>query len=281
MGAATEWYGRRYIDLHGMPSWADLASPDPAASKAFYRGLFGWDSYTLNAGGFGDYEVFTDEAPGSGVAGLQSLADDTQPPSWTCYFRVEDVDACVRTVLAAGGLPHVDPIDVAHIARIAVFADDQGAEFAVWQPGPSGETTLMGDRSAARWVELACRDVGGAERFYGAVFGWSAESLDDPRFSYTRWRAGGELVAGAIPMDGQWPADYPNHWTPYFETPDCDAATAEATERGARLRLPPTEIAEGRISVLTDPTGARFGVIAPDPPRSPRGADADRPPGAK
>ncbi|MFA1541837.1 VOC family protein [Actinomadura monticuli] len=266
MGEATGWYRRAYVDLHGMPSWADLASPDPRASKEFYSGLFGWGSYTLNADALGDYEVFTDGERESGVAGLQVLTDDTQPPSWTCYFRVDDVDASVGTVLAAGGHLRVDPVDVAHIARIALFADDQGAEFAVWQPGASGDTTVIGDRSAARWVELACRDVDRAERFYGAVFGWSAEKLDDPRFTYTRWSAGRVLVAGVVPMGGQWPAGHPSHWTPYFEAPDCAAATAEATAMGARVRLPPTTIAEGTISLMTDPVGVRFGVIAPKPP---------------
>ena len=28
---------------HGVPSWIDLATPDPAASKAFYAELFGWE----------------------------------------------------------------------------------------------------------------------------------------------------------------------------------------------------------------------------------------------
>ncbi|TDC97984.1 VOC family protein [Actinomadura sp. 7K507] len=275
MRAATGWYRRRYVDMQGMPSWADLASPDLESSKAFYRGLFGWDSYTLSGDTFGDYEVFIDGAPGLGVAGVQGLADDTQPPSWTCYFRVDDVDASVRTVLAEGGQARVDPTDIAHIARIALFADPEGAEFGVWQPGPSGETALIGDRSAARWVELRCRDAAEAERFYGAVFGWSAESLDDPRFSYTRWRAGGQLVAGMAPMDDQWPADHPSHWTPYFETADCDAATARAAGMGARIRFPPTRIDAGRISLMTDPTGARFGVIAPHPREDSHGGAGD------
>ena len=29
---------------HGVPSWVDLGSPDPAAAAAFYGGLFGWDA---------------------------------------------------------------------------------------------------------------------------------------------------------------------------------------------------------------------------------------------
>ena len=27
---------------HGVPSWIDLATPDPTGAKAFYGALFGW-----------------------------------------------------------------------------------------------------------------------------------------------------------------------------------------------------------------------------------------------
>ncbi|MER6810271.1 hypothetical protein ABT299_13430 [Spirillospora sp. NPDC000708] len=89
-------------ERHGTQSWVDLGSPAPQPSKAFYRELFGWEAYTLTFSGFGDYEIFTEGASGPGVAGVQALADDSQSPSWTCIFRVDDVDAHVRTVEAAG-----------------------------------------------------------------------------------------------------------------------------------------------------------------------------------
>lgn len=28
---------------HGVPSWVDLATPDPTAAGQFYAGLFGWE----------------------------------------------------------------------------------------------------------------------------------------------------------------------------------------------------------------------------------------------
>ncbi|MFB4296252.1 VOC family protein [Actinomadura sp. NTSP31] len=249
-------------DVHGTQSWVDLASPDSEVSKAFYCGLFGWDSYTLAFSGFSDYEILTEGASGPGIAGVQALADDTESPSWTCVFRVDDVDACVGTVEAAGGRCRVDPTDVAQMARIAQFADPQGAEFGVWQPGPSGETTVIGDRSAACFVELACRDLAEAGRFYGRVFGWSVMDADDGHPAWTRWKVGDQLVAGGVAMDDSRPADRPSQWTPYFDVPDCDAATGRAVELGARVRVPPADIDLGRFSIMTDPTGVRFALIA-------------------
>ncbi|HEU5025067.1 MAG TPA: VOC family protein [Spirillospora sp.] len=266
-------------DVHGTQSWVDLGSPDVRASKAFYRGLFGWGSYTLTLDEFGDYEILTEPASDQGIAGVQALVDDTQSPSWTCTFRVHDVDACVRTVEAAGGRLRVDPMPVAHLARVAHFADPQGAEFGVWQPITAGGRSPIGERSAARFVELACRDVAGAERFYREVFGWSTVEAGAGGFG-TRWTVDGELVAtgiatGAVDAptgeDGDGSAAPPPQWTPYFEVADCDAATGRAVELGAEIRSAPADTDMGRFATLTDPTGVRFAVIAaggPEPHRS-------------
>ncbi|MGI5330146.1 VOC family protein [Actinomadura nitritigenes] len=246
-------------DVHGMQSWIDLGSPDLQASKEFYRGLFGWGSYTLTFDEFGDYEIFTEPSSDEGIAGVTALADDTQSPSWTCTFRVDDVDACVRTVEAAGGQLRVDPTHVADLARIAQFADPQGAEFGVWQPVLAGGKSPIGERSAARFVELACRDGSEAQRFYWQVFGWSVTEADG-RFA-TRWTIGERLVATAVAADGDGPAGSPPQWSPYFEVADCDAATARAVELGASVRSEPADTDLGRFSVLADPTGVRFAVI--------------------
>ncbi|KAB2383442.1 VOC family protein [Actinomadura montaniterrae] len=261
-------------DVHGTQSWVDLGSPDVRASQAFYRGLFGWGSYTLTLDEFGDYEIFTEPASDQGVAGVQALVDDTGSPSWTCTFRVDDVDACVRTVEAAGGLVQVYPTPVAHLARIALFADPHGAEFGVWQPIVAGGRPPIGERSAARFVELACPDVSEAERFYGEVFGWSTVRAGTGRFA-TRWTVGGELVAtgivdGPTGEDGAGPAASPSQWSPYFEVADCDAATGRAVELGAGIRSAPADTELGRFSMLTDPTGVRFAVIAAGGPESRR-----------
>lgn len=256
-------------DVHGTQSWIDLGSPDLRASKAFYCGLFGWGSYTLTFDEFGDYEVFTEPSSDEGIAGVTALVDDTQSPSWTCTFRVDDVDACVRTVEAAGGQPRVDPTDVAGLARIAQFADPQGAEFGVWQPVRSGEKSKIGERSAARFVELACRDASEARSFYRQVFGWSMTEADG-RFA-TRWTIGDRLVATAVAADGGGPAGSLPQWSPYFEVADCDAAAARAVELGARMWSAPADTDLGRFAVLLDPTGVRFAVITAgvsEPPRA-------------
>ena len=57
----------------GVPSWADLTSPDVEASKRFYSGLFGWDAQDAGpAEETGGYAMFT--LRGRNVAGLSASA---------------------------------------------------------------------------------------------------------------------------------------------------------------------------------------------------------------
>ncbi|MEV5829581.1 VOC family protein [Spirillospora sp. NPDC052242] len=251
----------------GAPCWIDLASPDPGTSRRFYGDLFGWTSYTLTIDTLDDYEIFTlGGAEGPSVGGMQTLADPAQPPSWTCYFTVTDVDAVARAVVAAGGQELVAPVEIAHLGRMAMFADFQGSDFAVWQP--HGDelrgAQVVGEPSTMCWVELAARDVEKARRFYGEVFGWRAVERRYYRdYVYTNWKVGDWSVAGLVYMDATWPDEWPGDWIPYFQVADCDAATERAVDLGATVTVPPDDVDPGRFAVIMDPTGARLALISP------------------
>ncbi|MFV2171499.1 VOC family protein [Actinomadura sp. LOL_016] len=249
----------------GTPCWLDLASPDLPTSKRFYSELFGWSSYTLAIDRLDDYEMFTlGGVDGPTVAGMQRLADEAQPPSWTVYFRVDSVEDAARRVVAAGGQELVEPVPIAHLGRIGMYADLQGSDFAVWEPGEREGAQVVGEPSAMCWVELASRDVEKSRRFYGEVFGWGAVERHYYRdFVYTNWKVDGWSVAGMVYMDRTWPDEWPGDWIPYFQVADCDAATDRSSELGASVIITPSDIDPGRFALVMDPTGARLGLLAP------------------
>lgn len=251
----------------GRPGWIDLASPDPDAARTFYCQLFGWQVYTLVVPGYGDYDVFTlGDLDGPEIGGMQKLADDTQRPSWTCYFRVQDLSAVTAVVKAERGKELIPPADYAGIGAVALCMDPQGADFGITLPSDVLRFGAMNEPSTLCWVELACRDIEGARRFYGSVFGWHFEELDYFGAPYINFRAGETPIGGIVGMDGRWPPHYPPHWIPYIWVEDCDAVAVKAAELGARIRIPPTDINPGRYSMMTDPTGARLAVITPNLP---------------
>ncbi|WP_285917990.1 VOC family protein [Actinomadura opuntiae] len=249
----------------GRPSWAELASPDVKASGAFYCRLFGWYVYTLTVPELGDYDVFTlGDVQGPEVAGMQSLADDAQPPSWTCYFRTDDIDATLDTIKAAGGAELVPPTDVSDLGRMALCTDPEGADFALWTAGNLKGAGVVDEPNTMCWVELACHDTEEARRFYGKVFGW--QTVEREYYTpYTNFKVGDWSVGGMVSIDQLRRYDYEAepHWIPYFWVGDCDATAALTAELGGRVLLPPTDIGPGRYAVLADPAGARLAVITP------------------
>ncbi|MWA06056.1 hypothetical protein F8568_038050 [Actinomadura sp. LD22] len=246
----------------GMPTWAELSTPDLEASKRFYSALFGWSYLTVAAESLGDYEMCTlGGTQGPQIASMQAMADDTLPPSWTCFFRTADVAATVSAVRSAGGRALTDPVQVAQMGRLAMFADPEGASFAVWQPYEYKGAEATGEPATMCWVELACRDIEQARSFYRAVFNWRAVDHRHNVPAYTVFKLVDEAVAGMIRIEDSWPAHQTPHWIPYFAVADCDASAALAADFGARIHVSPSDIPPGRIAAMTDPVGARLVII--------------------
>ena len=88
---------------------------------------------------------------------------------------------------------------------MAMFADDQEALFAAWQPRAFPGCGLVNEPGCFCWSELACPDTEAAARFYGRVFGWGTETSQMGPMTYAEWRLGGRAVGGLAGMDENWP----------------------------------------------------------------------------
>ena len=242
----------------GTPSWVDLASPDVAASPAFYGDLFGWSAPELppEAGG---YRMFLKD--GAPVAGCGPIMMEGQPPAWTTYVSVTDADATVARVAGAGGTVFVPPMDVLDAGRMSVFADSTGAACALWQPKDHPGAGLVNEPGTLVWNELSTRDPAAAIAFYGHVFGWEGATADMGGADYTEWKLDGTTIGGMMERPAEMPPEVPDYWLTYFGTDDCDATVASAVSGGATVIVPATDIPPGRFAILVDPNGATFAVI--------------------
>ena len=252
---------------HGVPSWVDVGSPDPAAGAAFYSALFGWDVQEgpPEAGGYAIAYL-----RGKAVAGMGPLPDPYVPPAWLTYVNVDSADEIAEKVAANAGHVFLAPMDVLDVGRMAVFADPVGAVFGVWQPRTHIGAELVNEPSTFCWSELLTSDVEASKAFYGAVFGWGslthahAEDMPDA-LAYTEWQHGGVSIGGLMLKPPFLAAEVPSHWVVYFAVVDTDQTAARAKELGGSVMVPPTDIEPGRFAVIADPGGASFAVIAPEP----------------
>jgi predicted enzyme related to lactoylglutathione lyase len=127
------------------------------------------------------------------------------------------------------------------------------------------------------WVDLGTPDIAASKAFYGALFGWTGHTAEQPEAGgYTLFHnADGKEVAGAAPLQnpGQPPA-----WTTYIAVVDADATTKAATDAGGKVLMPPMDVMDqGRMAILEDPTGA---VVAVWQAGAHKGADVFNVPGA-
>lgn len=252
----------------GTPSWIDIGVPDVEDAVAFYGGLFGWtfDEPDEATGGYRQARL-----DGAAVAGFGPQMNPG-PAFWATYVAVESADETAEKVTAAGGTVVLAPMDVLEFGRMAVFADDAGTFFSVWQAGTHPGAQRVNEPGSLAWNELTTRQPEQAKAFYGAVFGWKAKDNPMGDVTYVEWQLGERTIGGMMPMVGDvWPADLPNHWMVYFAVADTDEACVRVTELGGSVSVPPFDIPAGRIAVVNDRSGAAFSLIAlaDEPPAAP------------
>lgn len=245
--------------------WIDLGTPDQDAAGEFYGALFGWTlKEDENAEQTGGYRVA--ELDGSAIGGVMKLTQEGQPPAWSAYVCVEDVDATVAKAKEAGGQLMFEPMTVLDYGRMAFIVDPTGAALGLWQPGRNKGAELVSEPNAMAWSELNTRDPETAKRFYAAVFGWAYEDKEyEGAGAYTTIALGDKTVGGLIDVTDRVPAEVPAHWLVYFAVEDADATIAKAKDEGGEIPAGPFDVAEvGRLAVIKDPWGAFFAVIQPD-----------------
>ncbi|MFL5823131.1 MAG: VOC family protein [Solirubrobacteraceae bacterium] len=261
--------------IPGVPCWIDTSQPDPEAAVAFYGGLFGWEFEDVMPQG-SDGRYYIGRIRGGDVAAISSATQDS-PAVWNTYIWVENADETASKVTEAGGNVMMAPFDVMEAGRMAVLADPEGAAFCVWQAGRHRGARIVNEAGSLNFNQLATRDPEGAQRFYGAVFGWKILGLEDGAGMWTlpgygdyleRDRPGlreemaamgappgfEDVVASIVPLTGQEPA----HWSLTFGVDDADATAARAAELGGQVVVAPFDAPWVRMTVIADPHGATF-----------------------
>jgi predicted enzyme related to lactoylglutathione lyase len=114
------------------------------------------------------------------------------------------------------------------------------------------------------WAELATTDGPGAKKFYCELFGWEAvDNPIGPGMVYTMLNLNGKSI-GALYDKGDMEKEVPTHWASYISVKSADEIAAKAKALGGTLMKEPFDVMDaGRMTVITDPTGATFCIWEP------------------
>lgn len=245
--------------LMGAPCWADLATTDLEASRAFYSELFGWTSERNEE--FGGYTNFFrgDEMT---VGAMETDGSMGPTNAWAIYLASADIDATCGAAVANGGSVQLPPMDIADLGRMAYVADPDGASVGIWQAGLHPGFLTIDEPNTPAWFELHTRDYDRAVAFYTAVFAWDAHVMSDTDdFRYTTLGEGEDGRAGIMDSSGHLSEAEPSYWNLYFGVPDTDAALVKVEALGGTVLMGAEDTPYGRLASVADSTGARFMVV--------------------
>jgi predicted enzyme related to lactoylglutathione lyase len=265
----------------GVPCWIDTEQPDIEAAAEFYAGLFGWSFEDVSPPGApGRYLIA--KLDGHDVAGIASTRE--RAAVWSTHVSVEDADAAVRRLVAAGAGVRSAPADVGEGGRGAALSDPEGAEFRIWQARRRLGAQVVNQPGAWNFSDLHTPNPGAAIAFYEDAFGWQ---VDDLGFAMMIRRPGyGDHLEATVDPDIRarqsglaappgfedaiaWIAatapDEPPHWHVSFTVADRDQTVVDATRLGAQI-LRQDDTQWTREALIRDPQGAEFTVSQFTPP---------------
>jgi hypothetical protein len=110
----------------------DIPIDDADRAVAFYNEVFDWG---LERWGQMDYWT-TAERPGDGIGG--ALGRREQPgEAVTIYIDVDDIDATLAAIEAAGGRRLSERMPIPTVGWMALFADPEGNRIGLFQSDPT------------------------------------------------------------------------------------------------------------------------------------------------
>ena len=234
--------------------WIDLLTEDVVAAASFYSHLFGWRAARSDEN-VEYYLFYLDGKPVGGMAAMENR-DAAAPESlWLATMSVSDVDQRVASVKAHGGKVLEGPLDAVGRGRMALVSDAANAPFILLGAvgdSPVGRKAKVGQW---HWIDLVTRDGNRARAFYMNLFGYQVKPVEASKeHQYDLFIQDKRAVAGIVEL--QWEG-LEDNWLPYFKVDNVDRSIESARKLGGKLILQ-----SGKVAVLTDPTGAAFGIQA-------------------
>jgi uncharacterized protein len=246
----------------GKVVFVELVTPDLAAAKQFYAGLFDWTFRDIQTGGTEYAEAFLDGRPVAGLFHKEVPAGEHRQPAWLTFIAVRDVDAARMIALQHGAKVLFEPHSIPNRGREAVFSDPQGAVFAVLASSSGDPSDILAAPGEWIWSSLRTSDPGTDAAFYQTLFDYEVFDLPaDDGVQHLLLASDNYARASVNTLPPNRPNAHP-HWLNYVRVEDAVMTTAKVVALGGRVLVEPrVDRHGGKVAVVADPLGARFGVL--------------------
>ena len=239
---------------------------DTNAAGKFYSDVVGWTTQEMpGTPGMDSTQYTTFNIGGVGMAGMLKLPGHV---AWIGYISVDDVDAHIEKIVAAGGKLWRPATDVPGMLRFAVMSDPQGAAIAVFTANPAMPSPVRPASptpGTIGWHELYTTDVDAGFNFYNKLFGWTKLTDMDmgPMGIYRLFDEGDHNEMGDGGMITKAPHIPVSCWNFYFNVDSIGAAADRVKDGGGSVLNGPMQVPGGSwIINCQDPQGAMFSLVS-------------------
>lgn len=246
----------------GKVIFLELVTPDIAAAKQFYTGLFGWTFRDLQDDRIKYAAASLDGRPVAGLIQRDIPAGEHRQPAWLSFLSVRDVDVTKAAAMQHGAKLLFEPHSFPDRGREAVFADPQGAVFAVLASSSGDPPDVLAAPGEWIWSSLITSDPDTDAAFYQALFDYEVFELPAEKGGQHLMLASDNYARASV---NSLPEGVPNaypHWLNFVRVDDAAKMTAKAVTLGGRVLVEPrVDRHGGKVAVVADPLGAPFGLL--------------------
>jgi uncharacterized protein len=246
----------------GKVIFVELVTPDLVAAKQFYGGLFGWTFRDIQAGETEYAEASLDGHPVAGLIHRDIPAGKHRQPTWLSFIAVKDVDVAKTIALQHGAKVLFEPHSIPDRGREAVFADPQGAVFAILASSSGDPPDVLAAPGEWIWSSLITTDPDTNAAFYQALFDYDVYELPADDGAQHLMLASDNYARASV---NSLPANRPNvypHWLNFVQVKDTVTMTEKVVAIGGRVLVEPRVDRDGgKVAVVADPQGAPFGLL--------------------
>ena len=128
----------------------EITADDLDRAQKFYEACFGWE-FQIMGPEVGNYRVIkTGPGPDDMAKGVKMEevginggmmkrnaplpADGQSPNAFTCIIGVDDIDAYIAKIDAAGGVPQTEKMEIQGVGHARYYKDTEGNIFGIIQP---------------------------------------------------------------------------------------------------------------------------------------------------
>lgn len=242
--------------LPGKFIWFDLITPDTSQSRDFYRALFGWEFETVSTDR-GRYDLIQHE--GRTLGGIFQPSAAQTSALWLSALSVQDIDRATTYATDLGSQIVLPKRKLPDLGTRVLLQDPQGALIALLQTNegdPTDEPVAVGQFF---WLDLFTPDPEVAAAFYAGLAGYEVDNREFDTLTRRVLASQGYARAGIAPLPER--VDRPG-WLPYVLVDDVSATVDRARQLGGEpMVAPSSELLDGRLAVIADPTGGVIGIL--------------------